>query len=259
MKKLFVVSLISLFIDTAQTESNLEGIWIGASNPERIFKLTLQNDVYKAFEIDYSTLELMNDESFRIDPYKKIAISNNEKMSLLIMQKDIAINENGLVIYRDYANIDQKMYCLNDWQGKMPSSISNRVDQLRISAAKHCLGCNNNECKMKIWPEGNEKEQLLCKNIFCKPQKNVKKSIFMENDYTSGKNTAIYNYSINERGKIFNIEVLQTIGSMSKKNSEEYISELLKTQQYLPLIIENKSYKIINLRGSLSWNLRKQY
>ena len=174
MKKLFVVSLISLFIDTAQTESNLEGIWIGASNPERIFKLTLQNDVYKAFEIDYSTLELMNDESFRIDPYKKIAISKNEKMSLLIMQKDIAINENGLVIYRDYANIDQKMYCLNDWQGKMPSSISNRVDQLRISAAKHCLGCNNNECKMKIWLKEMKKNNFCVKTFFVNLRKMLK-------------------------------------------------------------------------------------
>ena len=45
---------------------------------------------------------------------------------------------------------------------------------------------------------------------------------------------------------------------MSKRNSEGYISELLKTQQYLPLVIKDKTYKIVNLRGSLSWNLRKQ-
>ena len=55
-----------------------------------------------------------------------------------------------------------------------------------------------------------------------------------------------------------NIEAIKTIGSMSKRNSEGYISELLKTQQYLPLVIKDKTYKIVNLRGSLSWNLRKQ-
>lgn len=258
MKKLFILSFISLFISAAKTETNLEGIWVGASNPERIVKLILKNDVYIAYEIEYSTLELMSDELFRIDPYKEIATSNNVDGKLVIMQKDIVIDQNSSVIYRDYVNSNKKMYCLNDWQGKMPTSILNRVDKLRVSAAKHCLSCNNNECKMKIWPEGNEKEQLLCKNIFCKPQKNVKKSIFMEGDYVSGKNTAIFNYSINEKGKIFNIEAIKTIGSMSKRNSEGYISELLKTQQYLPLVIKDKTYKIVNLRGSLSWNLRKQ-
>tara|TARA_B100000579_G_scaffold57393_1_gene40987 strand:- start:315 stop:1094 length:780 start_codon:yes stop_codon:yes gene_type:complete len=258
MKKILILSFVSLYISTAQTESNLEGIWVGASNPETIFKLILKNDVYIAYEVDYSTLALMNDESFRIDPNKRIARSNNVDGKLIIMQKDIVIDKNGSVIYRDYLNLNETMYCLNDWQGKMPTSILNRVDKLRGAAAKHCLSCSNNECRMKIWPEGNAKEQLLCKNIFCKPEKNVNKSIFMEDDYTSGKTTAIFNYSINENGRIFDIEVLQVKGSMSKRNSERYISELLKTQQYLPLIINDESYKITNLRGSLSWNYNKR-
>ena len=51
-----------------------------------------------------------------------------------------------------------------------------------------------------IWAEGNEKEALLCKRIFCQPIETIRKNIEIDK--------FPYHYSINEDGEIKDIKVL---------------------------------------------------
>ena len=111
---------------------------------------------------------------------------------------------------------------------------------------------------MKIWPEGNEKEALLCKRIFCQPIETIRKNIFGEIDkFPSGKNSALFHYSISKNGEIKDIKVQEIIGSMNKKQAYLFLSFILKRHKYKELIIKNQKFGINNLRGVINWKLDK--
>ena len=80
----------------------------------------------------------------------------------------------------------------------------------------------------------------------------------MEGDYSSGENMALLNYSISPKGKINKLKVLEVEGSMNKEEANEYLGELLKFQNYEPLLIDGKAYGIRNLRGVVAWNYNKR-
>lgn len=254
--------VVSIFMLTAIIHANpdLKGNWIGETfNPEKIFKLTSKQNKYSAYEVNFSTNKVEKKETFTLDLVNKISSSENGKANLKLITEDLIISENREVLYRDYKNKDKRMFCMSDLYTTVPDSMIERLEKLRLTANKHCLNCENNQCNMKIWKDGQERELLLCKRIFCQPTKKIKKKIVMEGDYSSGQNMAQLNYSISPTGKINKLKVLEVEGSMNKEEANEYLSELLKFQNYEPLLIDGKAYGIRNLRGVVAWNYNKRY
>ena len=62
--------------------------------------------------------------------------------------------------------------------------------------AKACLACIGDACAMRIWPEGYEDRETLCRNTYCLPKK-MQKMTFAE-----GYNMSfLYRYEISPDGK----------------------------------------------------------
>ena len=215
VKVLLTSSLLS-FQYAISSEENLEGNWIGASNPETIINLSIKDNNFIAHEIDFSTNQMKDEVLFTVNLSKNQAQSSDAKSELVLVEADTVIGADGRILYRDYKNKNKKMMCMSDWSSQVPRSMLKRLNELRRTATKHCLKCNTDACEMKVWAEGNEKEALLCKRIFCQPIETIRKNIFGEIDkFPSGKNTALFHYSINEDGEIKDIKVQEIIGSMN--------------------------------------------
>ena len=223
VKVLLTSSLIS-FQYAISSEENLEGNWIGASNPETIINLSIKDNNFIAHEIDFSTNQMKDEVLFTVNLSKNQAQSSDAKSELVLVEADTVIGADGRILYRDYKNKNKKMMCMSDWSSQVPRSMLKRLNELRRTATKHCLKCNTDACEMKVWAEGNEKEALLCKRIFCQPIETIRKNIFGEIDkFPSGKNTALFHYSINKDGEIKDIKVQEIIGSMNKKQANLYL------------------------------------
>ena len=219
VKVLLTSSLLS-FQYAISSEENLEGNWIGASNPEMIINLSIKDNNFMAHEIDFSTNKMKDEVLFTVNLSENRAQSSEAESELVLVEADTVIGADGRILYRDYKNKNKKMMCMSDWSSQVPRSMLKRLNELRRTATKHCLKCNTDACEMKVWAEGNEKEALLCKRIFCQPIETIRKNIFGEIDkFPSGKNTALFHYSINEDGEIKDIKVQEIIGSMNKKLS----------------------------------------
>ena len=258
VKVLLISSLLS-FQYAISSEENLEGNWIGASNPETIINLSIKDNNFIAHEIDFSTNQMKDEVLFTVNLSKNQAQSSDAKSELVLVEADTVIGADGRILYRDYKNKNKKMMCMSDWSSQVPRSMLKRLNELRRTATKHCLKCNADACEMKVWAEGNEKEALLCKRIFCQPIETIRKNIFGEIDkFPSGKNTALFHYSINENGEIQDIKVQEVIGSMNKKQANLYLGLMLKNHKYKELIIENQKFGITNLRGAINWKLDKR-
>lgn len=258
VKVLLTSSLLS-FQYAISSEENLEGNWIGASNPETIINLSIKDNNFIAHEIDFSTNQMKDEVLFTVNLSKNQAQSSDAKSELVLVEADTVIGADGRILYRDYKNKNKKMMCMSDWSSQVPRSMLKRLNELRRTATKHCLKCNTDACEMKVWAEGNEKEALLCKRIFCQPIETIRKNIFGEIDkFPSGKNTALFHYSINEDGEIKDIKVQEIIGSMNKKQANLYLSLMLKSHKYKELTIENQKFGITNLRGVINWKLDKR-
>ena len=258
VKVLLISSLLS-FQYAISSEENLEGNWIGASNPETIISLSIKDNNFIAHEIDFSTNQMKDEVLFTVNLSKNQAQSSDAKSELVLVEADTVIDADGRILYRDYKNKNKKMMCMSDWSSQVPRSMLQRLNELRRTATKHCLKCNTDACEMKVWAEGNEKEALLCKRIFCQPIATIRKNIFGEIDkFPTGKNTALFHYSINEDGEIKDIKVQEIIGSMNKKQANLYLGLMLKSHKYKELIIENQKFGITNLRGAINWKLDKR-
>ena len=173
--KILITSSLLTFPYAISSEDELEGNWIGASNPERIINLSIKDNNFIAHEIDFSTNQMKDEALFTVNLSENKSQSPEGKSELVLIKEDTLINADGQILYRDYKNKNKKMMCMSDWSSRVPKSMLKRLNELRQTAAKHCLKCNSDECEMKIWPEGNEKEVLLCKRIFCQPIETIKK------------------------------------------------------------------------------------
>ena len=259
MIKIFLLTSLFIFHQVLCANDPIEGNWIGASNPETIIRLSSSTTGFKGYEIDFGTKEIEDVHAFSINLSKTISESPAGKSDLILEKEDTLINSDGQILYRDYTNTQNKMMCMTDWSSKVPESIVKRLDSLRITAERHCLKCAQGNCAMKIWPEGKEKETLLCKRIFCQPVSSIKKNILAELDkFPSGTNSALFNYSINENGTIDNLEVYEIIGSMNKKQASLYLNEMLKSHRYKTIVVKGRNTGIDNLGGAINWTLERR-
>ncbi len=257
--KILLVSSLITFQYGISSEERLEGNWIAVSNPEMIINLTIKDDNFVAREIDFSSNKMKDEALFTVNLLENLSRSSEGKSELIFIREDTLINADGQTLYRDYRNKNKKMMCMSGWSSQVPKSMLKRLDELRQTASRHCLKCNADTCEMKIWPEGNEKEALLCKRIFCLPIETIKKNIFGELDkFPSGKNYALFHYSINKEGEIKDLKIQEVIGSMDEKQASQYLNLILKSHKYKELIIENQKFGITNLRGVINWKHNKR-
>lgn len=126
----------------------------------------------------------------------------------------------------------------------MKMALSNRE-----RFAKACLACIGDECAMRVWPEGYEERETLCKNTYCLPKK-VKKMVFAEGYNMSYK----YRFQISAEGKanMMDGEYLsgEPKGVTGKNTREDHLNLIKKSLdrvQYEPLVIDGRAKSLINL------------
>ena len=75
IKALFISSLlISQRVITS--DYSLVGNWIGASNPEKIINLSIQDKNFVAYEIDFSTNQIKDEPLFTLNLSKNFSALN---------------------------------------------------------------------------------------------------------------------------------------------------------------------------------------
>ena len=88
IRVLFISSLfISQYVITS--DKSLEGNWIGASNPEIIINLSIQDDNFVAHEIDYRTSQMKEEPLFNLNLSKNVAQSSDRESELVLIREDI--------------------------------------------------------------------------------------------------------------------------------------------------------------------------
>lgn len=133
-------------------------------------------------------------------------------------------------------------------RGGLKAAIANRQ-----RFAKACLACVEDECAMRIWPAGYEKQETLCRNTYCLPKK-VKRLAFAE-----GYNMRYqYRYTIFADGQatLIDGEYLEgePKGVTGKKTRETHLAmlnKLLSRAEYEPVIIDGQAKALINLTAEL--------
>jgi hypothetical protein len=257
------ISILIFFLFSALifTEYELEGKWIAPSfSPEKIIEIKKKGDIYEAYEVKQTPSSANTPNSkwlFKFDIKNKRTFSQSDEGDVLLARSDLWIDDGGGHIHRDSRSKSKKMFCMSNVRERLPDSLLKNLSSLRNKAAKHCLSCKGGKCSMNIWPEGNEKEALICKRLFCQPIETTK-SPFIEGDTGFGRTIAEFNFSISKTGNIVNVNVLSAFGEMNKTRSEDFLSDYLKFLNFQPIEIDEINYELINLRGVVKWNINER-
>jgi hypothetical protein len=142
-----------------------------------------------------------------------------------------------------------------DHKVAMGDGLLAKVVKHRDSAFQTCLACNKDDCSMKTWNEENKGNEMICKRLFCTPNK-VNKGYEVPADTPRGKSSFTYSYSISKKGKLTEINILSVEGAYKRKDALKFLKSLTKKTNYEPLIHENKKYKITNLTSSMAVNMK---
>ena len=145
--------------------------------------------------------------------------------------------------------------CLTDFQEKLPNNSINKVKEMRLKAANHCLECGTTVCKLKKWDASNKTNQTICNRLFCKPTK-TNKTLFASNEnYGFGITQVKFSYSINSSGRIEDVVLKEVRGEMDRKRALVYLKDNLKLLRYEPIVIDGESYSLTDLQGLTGWNI----
>lgn len=275
MKKLIILLLIGTYQfivseEVSEEAIDLEGSWFAAYLPnlyESAIEIrktesgyiginTIANDYIPfgkevvKFNLDFKDCKgKAADKGYRNPRFLDCTISVVKKN--LISAK---ANSSGwpVIFYRDDP-ISNKPLCMIDSREKLASNSLDQILKMRPKAFKHCLNCNGDQCNLKVWSPGKEKESLICKKLFCKPADSVKKEIVSMSNSTigSGETEVEFSYRISSEGKITSIKIDSAKGAMNKKQAGEFTKDMLRGLSYLPIKNEGQVYEINNLRGWL--------
>ena len=242
-------------------EYDFEGKWIAPSfTPEKIIEIKKKGDIYEAYEVKQasSSVNISNAKRlFKFDIKNMRTFSRSDKGDVLLARNDLWIDDGGGHIHRDSRSQSKRMFCMSDVRERLPDDLLENLSSLRNKAAKHCLSCKEGKCSMNIWPEGNEKEALICKRLFCQPIETTK-TPFIEEDTGFGKTIVEFNFSINNKGKIRNVNVVNAFGEMNKIRSENFLTDYLNFLKFKPIQIDEINYELINLRGVVKWDIEER-
>ena len=104
IRVLFISSLlISQYVITS--DKSLEGNWIGASNPEIIINLSIQDDNFVAYEIDFGTNQMKEEPLFTLNLKNNLSQSPDGKSELVLIKEDTLVNSDGQIIYLSLIHI----------------------------------------------------------------------------------------------------------------------------------------------------------
>tara|TARA_B110000438_G_scaffold54561_1_gene54642 strand:- start:11 stop:505 length:495 start_codon:yes stop_codon:yes gene_type:complete len=148
--------------------------------------------------------------------------------------------------------------CLTDFQEKLPKNSINKVKEMRLKAANHCLECGTTACKLKKWDVSNKTNQTICNRLFCKPTK-TSKTLFASNEnHGFGITQVNFSYSINSSGRIKDVVLKEVRGEMDRKRALVFLKDNLKLLRYEPIVIDGESYSLTGLHGSTGWNIKEK-
>ena len=100
--KVLITSFLLTFQYTISSEDELEGNWIVPSNPETIINLSIKDNNFIAYEIDFSTNQMKDEALFTVSLSENRSKSPEGKSELVLIKEDTLINADGQILYRDY-------------------------------------------------------------------------------------------------------------------------------------------------------------
>ena len=115
--------------------------------------------------------------------------------------------------------------------------------------AKACLACIGDACAMRIWPEGYEDRETLCRNTYCLPKK-IQKMTFAE-----GYNMSfLYQYEISPNGEATVLEGTYlegepkgVTGNRTRDEHRKLMEKFVSRIKYEPIVIDGRRKSLINL------------
>ncbi|MFL2701411.1 MAG: hypothetical protein ACJ0F3_00965 [Gammaproteobacteria bacterium] len=179
-----------------------------------------------------------------------------KKLITFLMTKKITITLLTLLLSMGaWAEKIEPNICLTDFQEKLPNNSINKVKEMRLKAANHCLECGTTACKLTKWDASNKTNQTICNRLFCKPTK-TNKTLFASNEnHGFGITQVKFSYSINSSGRIEDVVLKEVRGEMDRKRALVYLKDNLKLLRYEPIVIEGESYSLTGLQGLTGWNI----
>ncbi len=126
---------------------------------------------------------------------------------------------------------------------ELPRDFVSKLDNYRSQYLQTCMNCNDGKCDMKTWPVEQEGNSDVCKKLFCTPVY-VSRSFEKPEGAKSGKTIINFTYIVNSKGKIKNLDILESNGVMNARKSYKYLQSFTKKTQYKPLIIDGVATSI---------------
>jgi len=131
---------------------------------------------------------------------------------------------------------------------ELNKDTASKLKQFRPQAINTCLSCTGGSCVMKAWPKEKKGDETVCKILFCTPVY-VSKVFKKPDGVSSGKTRINFNYIINEKGKVKDIDIISAKGVMNSRESYKYLQSFVSKTKFIPLTINNNSVRINELTG----------
>ena len=142
------------------------------------------------------------------------------------------------------------MQCNFDKQ--LGKNLTGKLSSIRDRTVNTCLICEGNSCSMKIWPNNQKGDAMVCQRLFCTPQK-IRKVVGEEipADITPGNSSIEFTYKITEKGKVRDVQITSVEGVMNEREAYRWVTGVTKRTVFLPLVINGKAYEITNLSATM--------
>ena len=111
-----------------------------------------------------------------------------------------------------------------------------------------CLICQGSRCIMKEWPEDKPTESILCKRLFRTPTRIPR---FLESDDIFSPFTASFTFSISDKGKVEDIELISFDGDIDAEKLLSLIEGGAAKTRFEPIAVGDEAYELVGLREKL--------
>jgi len=130
---------------------------------------------------------------------------------------------------------------------ELPKDFVSKLENYRSQYLQTCLNCIGGSCEMKSWPDEQAGNAKVCKSLYCTPVY-VSRVFKKPEGAKSGKTKINFNYIVNGKGKIKDLDITESKGAMNSRESYKYLKSFTKKTEYKPLIV-NGSPASIELKG----------
>ena len=144
--------------------------------------------------------------------------------------------------------IGSEAFCSIDKQ--LDKEVVSNLQKFRSQYHATCLNCSGDSCNLKSWPSEKSGDAAVCKILFCSPSY-VSRVFKLPEGAKKGKSLISFDYFINDKGKLSGVDITEVKGSMNERQAYKYVTSFAKKTSFELLIIENRKYQILNLKGQV--------